>query len=75
MFNYAVIKDGKVDNIIVAESLEVAEQITGYTCILDDGTAHIGLGWDGSSFEQPEPVVVGPPSGTFVSDVVPPVGE
>lgn len=75
MLNFAVIKDDKVDNIIIAESLEIAEQITGYTCIPDDGTAQIGLGWDGSSFEQPTPIVTGPPSGTFVSDVTPPIEE
>jgi hypothetical protein len=57
MLNFAVIKDGKVDNIIVADSAEIAEQVTGYTCVPDDGTAQIGFTWDGSIFEEPTPVV------------------
>ena len=53
---FAVIKDGKVDNIIVADSLEIAEAVTNAQCVeVTDVTlsAHIGLGWDGSTFEQP----------------------
>lgn len=53
MSRFAVIKDSKVDNVILADSLEIAEQVTGFTCVPDDGTAQIGLIWDGSSFEQP----------------------
>lgn len=33
MATFASIKDGVVDNCIVAESLEIAEEITGLTCI------------------------------------------
>ena len=33
MLNFAVIKDGIVDNIIAAESLQIAEEVTGLTCI------------------------------------------
>lgn len=52
---FAVIKNEKVENIIVAESKEVAEEVTGLLCVeyTDENPAHIGLGWDGSTFEQP----------------------
>ncbi len=53
--NIAVIENGIVENIIVAESVEVAEQITGKECVeysVEDNPA-IGFGWDGTSFEQP----------------------
>jgi hypothetical protein len=33
MATFAVIKDGIVDNCIVAESLAIAEEVTGLTCI------------------------------------------
>ena len=33
MATFAVIKDGIVDNCIVAESLASAEEVTGFTCI------------------------------------------
>jgi len=33
MATFAVIKDGIVDNCIVAESLAIAEELTGLTCV------------------------------------------
>jgi hypothetical protein len=55
MANFAVIKEDKVINVIVCESKELAEQITGELCVeytaLDNPT--IGLGYDGTKFEQP----------------------
>lgn len=57
MKNYAVIEDGIVVNLIVADSLELAESLTGQTCIeydYDLASPFIGLGWDGTDFEQPE---------------------
>ena len=33
MANFAVIKDGIIDNCIVAESQAIAEEVTGLTCI------------------------------------------
>lgn len=53
---FAVIVEGKVDNIIVADSLEIAEAATGKTCVpyTEDNAAHIGLSFDGTTFEQPE---------------------
>lgn len=53
---FAVIINGKVDNTIVADSLEIAETATGHTCVpyTEDNPAHIGLSFDGTTFEQPE---------------------
>jgi len=41
MFKFAVLDGNKVTNIIWAESLEVAEEVTGTTCIQS---------WDASMF-------------------------
>jgi len=52
----AVVENGIVTNTIVCESVELAEQLLGKTCIPDpDNKAWIGLGWDGQEFEQPKP--------------------
>jgi hypothetical protein len=59
MANYAVIENDIVTNIIVAESLIIAETVTNKTCVeYDDtpelrNTAHIGLGYKNGVFEQP----------------------
>ena len=55
MTTFAVISEGTVTNIIVADSKEIAEEITGSLCIeyTEENPAHVGLGWDGESFEQP----------------------
>ena len=60
--NFAIIENNLVENIIVAESKTVAEQITGKTCVqyTKYNPACIGLGYDGETFEQPpieEPTV------------------
>ena len=47
MANYAVIKNGKVVNVIVAESLEIASKITESPCVeipIEAGAP--GVGWD-----------------------------
>ena len=48
MANYAVINGDIVENIIVAESLEIAETVTEKTCIeyTDDAPAYIGWAYD-----------------------------
>jgi hypothetical protein len=53
--NFAVITNGTVENIIVCDSLEVAETVTGKTCVeyTSSNPAHIGFGYDGTTFEQP----------------------
>jgi hypothetical protein len=55
MANYAIIEDGKVTNTILAESKAIAEEVTGKTCVefTDANPACIGLGYDGTTFEQP----------------------
>ena len=60
MSTFAVINDNKVENIIVADTKEIAEEATGKLCVeyTDESPACIGLGWDETTgFEQP-PVVV-----------------
>jgi len=53
--NFAVITNGTVENVIVCESLEVAEAVTNKICVeyTSDNPAHIGLSYDGTTFEQP----------------------
>lgn len=53
--NFAVISGGTVINVIVADSKEVAEAVTGFTCVeyTDVNPANVGLGYDGTTFEQP----------------------
>lgn len=53
--NFAVIENGVVTNTIVCDSQEIAEQVTGQTCVkyTNSNPAHIGLGFDGTTFEQP----------------------
>ena len=55
MANYAVIKDGFVNNVIIAETKEIAEMVTGLTCIEYTNEDHIGIGWsyDGAEFTAP----------------------
>lgn len=55
--NFAVIENGIVENIIVADSKEIAEEITGYTCIsyTDEKPALIGGVYDGVDFIAPQP--------------------
>ena len=60
MADFAVIEDGKVLNTIVAESKAIAEEMTGKTCVeyAIENPACIGLGYDGTTFEQFAPVEV-----------------
>ena len=56
MVNFAVIKDNKVENVIVADSKAIAEEVTGFTCIQYDTnteTPHVGLNYADGVFEQP----------------------
>ena len=55
MVNFAVIEDNKVTNVIVADTKEIAEMVTGFTCFesTPENPAHVGLGFDGTIFEQP----------------------
>jgi hypothetical protein len=53
--NFAVLTGNQVTNIIVADSKEVAEEVTGLTCVeyTDENPAVIGGTYDGSTFIAP----------------------
>ena len=55
MANFAIIEDDKVINTIIADSKAIAEEVTGKTCVeyTESNPACIGLGYDGTTFEQP----------------------
>ena len=55
MANFAVIEDGLVTNAIVADTKEIAELVTGLTCVeyTDDNPAFIGGTYDGETFTPP----------------------
>ena len=57
MFNFAVMDNDKVLNTIVAESKDIAEQVTGRTCIeyAPQDKAEPGGTFDGVSFIQRKP--------------------
>ena len=42
MANFAVIKNGEIDNFIIAESLEIATALTGALCVEIENTIGIG---------------------------------
>lgn len=52
--NIAVIENGIVKNTIVADSIAIAEEITGLQCVefTNENPAIIGLSYDGITFEQ-----------------------
>jgi hypothetical protein len=58
MATFASIKDGVVDNCIVAESLAIAEEITGLTCI-EYTVPSIGYPYIDGKFTGPIAVVQG----------------
>ena len=59
MPNFAVLNEvNGVLNVIVADTLEIAEDVTGTTCIPCENTSVIGATWNGTEFILPEPVVV-----------------
>jgi len=55
MANFAIIEDRKVTNTILADSKAIAEEVTGKICVefTQSNPACIGLGYDGTTFEQP----------------------
>jgi hypothetical protein len=57
MANFAIVENGIVLNNIIAESQELAEKLTGMTCVEynDSNPSFIGLGYNGKKFEQPKP--------------------
>jgi len=54
MPNFAVLNEvNNVENVIVADTLEIAEDVTGKTCIPCDSTYVIGGTWNGTEFTMP----------------------
>lgn len=55
MANFAVIEEGIVTNILVADSLEIAQDVTGKVCVeyTSENPAKMGLGYADGVFEQP----------------------
>jgi hypothetical protein len=55
MPNFAEIKNDVVANIIIAESKEIADMVTGGVCVeyTDENPAYIGWIYDGTNFIQP----------------------
>ena len=56
MANYAVIKDGIVNNVIIADTKEIAETVTGVTCVEIEyipGAPGIHWTYDGTNFTAP----------------------
>jgi hypothetical protein len=55
MKKFAVVQNSIVTNILIAESQEIAEQVTGQTCVeyTDSNPAVRGLSYNNETFEQP----------------------
>ena len=53
MANYAVIEHAIVINAIVADSKEIAEEVTGRLCIELPDDFGVGSIWDGEKFIRP----------------------
>lgn len=56
---FAVISHNSVSNIIVADTKEIAEVVTGCICVEYTKDNPVGIGWtyDGTNFTSPEPEV------------------
>jgi hypothetical protein len=57
---FAVIKDGVVTNVIIADTKEIAEQVTKQICVEFEDTLNapsIGFTYDGKKFTQPTPTI------------------
>ena len=55
MANFAEIQNGVVTNVIVVDTKEIAELVTGLTCVeyTDENPAGIGWTYDGTKFIAP----------------------
>jgi len=55
MAEFAVIENGVVTNTIIAVTLEIAQEVTGKTCVeyTEDSPAGIGWSYDGTNFTAP----------------------
>ena len=59
MATFAVMSGNLVNNVIVADTKEIAEQVIGSVCIeyMDENPAGIGWTWNGNNFTNPMAVV------------------
>ena len=63
MKSFAVINNGIVTNLIVADTKEIAEEATGLLCIesVGENQAYIGLKYENGIFEKPVSLFGGKP--------------
>ena len=45
MRNFAVIENEIITNVIIADTIEIAEEVTGKTCMLLEEDSRLGIGW------------------------------
>ena len=52
---FAVMSENQVTNVIVADTIEIAEAVTNLTCVEYTEANPAGIGWtyDGTNFEPP----------------------
>lgn len=64
MATFAVINNGIVDNCIVADSLTIAQEVTGLTCIEYTPSTEVSVGYlyDNGIFTNPNPPVIPTPT-------------
>jgi hypothetical protein len=57
---FAVINNGIVENCIVADSLDIAQEVTGLTCVeyTNENAISIGYLYDNGIFTNPNPPVI-----------------
>ena len=57
MATYAVVENNLVTNVIVVDTVEIAQEVTGKTCIEYNESNPAGIGWtyDGEKFVAPQP--------------------
>ena len=62
MNKFAVIKDSQVLNTIIADTQEIAEEVSGYPCIPYEYPTAVGpyWGWDGTNFIPPVEEIIEP---------------
>lgn len=58
MSSFASVVNGVVTNLVVADTLEVAEEVSGAVCVEYTDHNAVGIGWtyDGNNFIAPEPI-------------------
>lgn len=55
--NYAIIKDNKVINVIVADSKEIAEEVTGLEAVETTGQPWVNWARIDGQWVEPEPII------------------